>query len=647
MEGRLVRDPPEIDRERDAHPAGPVAPRGVAGWLRLAPGDAAQAVYVVAAAVAIDAIVSWVDAGWGLLAFATRGAEIVLAIGGGAAILRLATLNRVSRAASVVACTTAVVAWIAADRIHVVLFADHLDGSRLALLYEALRSGALRPDSGLLAGYLAAVALIAVLLRVVVAGLAFAIRAPRLASARARYGTSVMAALGLWVLIDPGATRASGGSASLPWGHASRPAEKPRDAANEVSPFGEAAEARMFAALERTTDALRRGSPISAERRPDIVIVHAESVRFDMFRPEVMPNVVRLAKTCIAPSHHYSTSNNTGSGMFGILNGLPVSYYHLARERRAKPAPLLVLKRVGYSLSVYYSSYLATYDGLSDLFFKDVVDRIVEEPDARAEVADERLVTRYVAEIAARDPAAPTFDYLVLESSHYDYAYPPAFEKFTPTATLGLGIRDGLVVRPGINEELKPKAPLVRNRYQDSILWVDSLVGRIADAWAARDRDVVLVVTGDHGEGFWETCGFGHGTSLCDEQTRVPMVMCIPGASRTRYTYTSHADILPTVFDFMGVTGVPGPLMAGKSLLRFDAARDVALVGYGLTGSESDDRLGVAGDGMKVVFSNRTPVRTIAVFDDAQTEVRTPLPQGIHDRAADLELRATDARLLR
>ncbi len=600
--------------------------------LRLVPGEAAQAAYVVSTSLAVGAAIASGEAGAGVSTYATRCAEVVLATWGGAAIVRAISLRGVSRAAALVGCTTALFAWVAADRIHAVLFGSHLDRARLALVYEALRSHAVRPDLGLVAAYVVTVAIAGAALRAAMAALAAWIHAPRIGAIGARYGSSAVAALGLWVSVVS----------------ATGPSEAARDVGAPVDPFGDAAERRMFATLEKTTEALRSAT-LTAERRPDIVIIHAESVRSDMFRPDVMPNVVRMAETCMAPARHYSTSNNTGSSMFGILSGLPVSYYHLAREAGAKPAPLLVLRRLGYSLSVYYSRYLATYDGLSDLFFKDVVDRIVLDPDPRADVADEHLVDQYVDAIARRDPAVPTFDYVVLESSHYDYAYPPAFERFTPTATLGLGIRDGLVVRPGINDELRPRGPAIRNRYRNSILWVDSLVARIAAAWASRDRDVVLVVTGDHGEGFWETCGFGHGTSLCDEQVRVPMVMCMPGSPKTRYTYSSHADILPTVFDFMGVTGLPGPLMAGKSLLRFDAARDVAIYGYGLTGDESDDRLGVAGDGLKVVFSNRAPFRTIAVAvsDDAQAEIPAPLPADVAARAADLELRAAGGRVLR
>ncbi|HWX08909.1 MAG TPA: sulfatase-like hydrolase/transferase, partial [Gaiellaceae bacterium] len=319
----------------------------------------------------------------------------------------------------------------------------------------------------------------------------------------------------------------------------------------------------------------------------------------------------------------------------------------LARREQSKPLPLQILKKLGYSLSAYYSSYLSTYEGLCDLYFKGVVDHVDEERDPHADRADAALIDHYVADVAAQDPRQPRFDYVVIESSHYDYVYPPEFEKFTPTATLGVGIRDGIINRPGINDELKPRAHAIRNRYQNSILWADTLVQRVVDAWAGRRAEVILVITGDHGEAFWEHGTFGHGLSVSDEQVRVPLVMCLPGDPKTRYAYSSHEDIFATVFDSMGLEGPSRPFLAGKSLLRYDAARDLSVFGYGVTGEQQDDRLGLAGDGLKVVFINRPPFGTLSVSRDGDVELPTPLPPDIEAHVADLKLRAVEERIIR
>ncbi|HTB76360.1 MAG TPA: hypothetical protein VK762_24095, partial [Polyangiaceae bacterium] len=140
---------------------------------------------------------------------------------------------------------------------------------------------------------------------------------------------------------------------------------------------------------------------------------------------------------------------------------------------------------------------------------------------------------------------------------------------------------------------------------------------------------------------------FGHGSSLADEQARVPLAMCIPGRPTTRYRYSSHEDVFATVFDFMGLQGPSVPFLAGKSLLRYDRGRDLSVFGYGLIGSWNDDRLGVAGEELKVVFVNRPPFETLGVFRDGDHEVQAPLPEDIEARVADLKLRSFEERIIR
>ena len=123
--------------------------------------------------------------------------------------------------------------------------------------------------------------------------------------------------------------------------------------------------------------------------------------------------------------------------------------------------------------------------------------------------------------------------------------------------------------------------------------------------------------------------------------------MCIPGVSSTRYTYSSHEDVFATVFDSWAWRDRRSLILAGKSLLRYDPARDLSVIGYGLTGTQLDDRLGVAGDGLKVVFVNRPPFDTIHAYRDGDVALPTPLPPDLEARASDLKLRSFEERIIR
>jgi arylsulfatase A-like enzyme len=108
--------------------------------------------------------------------------------------------------------------------------------------------------------------------------------------------------------------------------------------------------------------------------------------------------------------------------------------------------------------------------------------------------------------------------------------------------------------------------PAAADRYDGEILEADAAVGRLVD-WidAKLARDVVLVVSADHGEEFLEHGGYYHGSSLYDEQVRVPLILRIPGAGSKRVASpVSTLDMAPTV---LGILGLDVPeRMIGRDL---------------------------------------------------------------------------------
>jgi membrane-anchored protein YejM (alkaline phosphatase superfamily) len=390
---------------------------------------------------------------------------------------------------------------------------------------------------------------------------------------------------------------------------------------------------RMLSELERRRDELL--AHVTAKRRPDILFVHVESMRRDMMRSEIMPHLTELAGECLVSPHHYTTGNNTGTSMFGVLTGQAGAYYPLARARHAQPLPLAILRRLGYRTSVSFTNNLRTYDGIYGLLFDGLVDETYGVSTDRVEIDDASMIDHYLAEIAgAKD--RPRFDYLVLDSSHYDYAYPPAFEKFRPTMTLGAGMKDTFVTRPGINDEMKGRGPFIRNRYQNSLLYVDSLIDRLMTRLRSRDagKQPIVVIFGDHGEEFWEHGSFGHGLSLSEEQTSVPLLVCLPERTTTRYHYSTHADVFPTIFELMQLDDTGIAFMSGKSLLSYERSLDVAVTTFGVTGKAFDRRRIVAGDEMKVSFFDSPPFNVTKVSDYRDVELPpSPIAKALVARA--------------
>lgn len=123
-----------------------------------------------------------------------------------------------------------------------------------------------------------------------------------------------------------------------------------------------------------------------------------------------------------------------------------------------------------------------------------------------------------------------------------------------------------------------------RIRFYDNVLrFVDGQLQRLEEALAQRNEldDTLIVVTGDHGEEFWERVdlereyfhdprgvyGTGHGHALIPEVLFVPLIIA-GGRGDPTSEWTSTTDIVPTVLADLNVSaeklsvydGVPLPL---------------------------------------------------------------------------------------
>ena len=104
------------------------------------------------------------------------------------------------------------------------------------------------------------------------------------------------------------------------------------------------------------------------------------------------------------------------------------------------------------------------------------------------------------------------------------------------------------------------------DRYDGEIFEADAAVGRLIE-WidATLARDTVIVVSADHGEEFGEHGGYYHGSTLYDEQVRVPLIVRVPGATPARIASpVSTLDLAPTLLGILGLAPVAG--MIGQDL---------------------------------------------------------------------------------
>jgi arylsulfatase A-like enzyme len=133
-----------------------------------------------------------------------------------------------------------------------------------------------------------------------------------------------------------------------------------------------------------------------------------------------------------------------------------------------------------------------------------------------------------------------------------------------------------------------PSADL--DAYDSEVAEADDGIGRIVRLVEQRRPDPVVIVTADHGEEFGEHGGRYHGTTVYEEQVRVPLVVVGPGVRRGARTaaVAQTIDLLPTT---LSALGIPRPArIRGRDLgPQLAASHDPASAGEGFALAETDD----------------------------------------------------------
>ena len=90
-------------------------------------------------------------------------------------------------------------------------------------------------------------------------------------------------------------------------------------------------------------------------------------------------------------------------------------------------------------------------------------------------------------------------------------------------------------------------------------------------------ENTIVLVTGDHGEEFFENGFWGHHSNFSQEQVAVPFVLRGPGISPGMENRpTSHIDLPRTLMELLGISPEMAPRYTlGENLLRLPANRKI------------------------------------------------------------------------
>lgn len=288
----------------------------------------------------------------------------------------------------------------------------------------------------------------------------------------------------------------------------------------------------------------------------NVVIIALESLRTELMSPERMPRLWAIVRANgVRFSNHYAAENGSQLGIFSILYGRSAIGYWPNVLGGVPPQSCVTFRQSGYRATWLSSQDCRGWAGMERFLaapevFDEAVEprdsapmRMYEARDAWPE-ADRRIIQRVGQLVRGRERQ---FVLAFLASTHFPYKYPPQYQHHRPCRE-----DDGSSLVT-IREKER-----VQNRYWNAAEYTDDL---IADFIQTLDLDRnIVVVTGDHGESFWEDGTFSHLSRLSDVQTQVPLLMFGAGKGRPRVVggFTTHADILPTILHELGASRPAG-----------------------------------------------------------------------------------------
>jgi len=276
------------------------------------------------------------------------------------------------------------------------------------------------------------------------------------------------------------------------------------------------------------------GSPALAPDSIDLVLlITIDTWRADSAVPSLMPRLNQIAERGVMFERLYAAGSNTR---------LAVPSIHRSSAKSPTVAEIVAGRGVAVSATIAVSLDPAAYGFPNDKNFgqeaiaTDITDRAIER-------IREHRGHKHLAWVHYYDPHLP---YTV-----HDSIVTPAEPASLPSA------------------------------YRSEVRYLDFHLGRLFDELeqdGMLDRAVVIIV-GDHGEGFGARGIVGHGRTGYDEMFRVPGVLIAPGLRPGRYSHvTSHKDIPATILGAFGLAeaAVEAEYL-GRSWLRLRGEPDKPL----------------------------------------------------------------------
>ncbi len=270
----------------------------------------------------------------------------------------------------------------------------------------------------------------------------------------------------------------------------------------------------------------------SSEREYDFLLIIFDGLRADLLNEKNMPNLNKFSQKSMKYLNHYSGGNSTRMGVFSLFYGLPSTYWQDFVGVQEPAVMVEEFKTSGYKLGLFGSHTFDNPASLDRTAFSNIENlRMTTEGDFAPYQKDSIITDEWIDWLSAVDSSDDFFGFLF-----YDNPIAKSISDEEKSLLKG-------------NRKAKDRAV-----YERAVWNSDSLAGVVlADLEkSGRLENTVVIITGDHGEEFDDNgLGFnGHGTAYSTYQTKVPLIVRIPGMEPAVIEKrTSHADLVATVME--------------------------------------------------------------------------------------------------
>ncbi|MES1172611.1 MAG: sulfatase-like hydrolase/transferase [Bacteroidota bacterium] len=307
-----------------------------------------------------------------------------------------------------------------------------------------------------------------------------------------------------------------------------------------LSPAAARPRVREPAGGQATTAALPALPEGPARPDADVVVITVDALRADHLgaagytRHPTTPQIDKLAARSVRFAHAYAQAPHTSFSVASMLTG---KYF----PTLARLAPAEVHDPIGSVLRQYSWHTAGFYPPA--IFFVDA--------QKLKAYADSNFSFEYVKfeYLEAQQRVDQVIRYFDDEKPKRAFVWVHFFEPHEP-----------YVAHPEF-----PFGAGDIDRYDSEIAYVDAAIGRLLGYLNQHRPGAVVMLAADHGEEFDEHGGRYHGSSLFDEQIRVPLMISVPGVpARVVERPVELIDIAPTV---LGLLDIPIPArMRGTNL---------------------------------------------------------------------------------